>query len=600
MYDRRDGYLKTLKSAILPKRLLFFDTETWVNTDNNGNTTFPLRLGIALYVELNDELQIKKRTQYRFTTEFEFIEILREIERSKVNIKVFAHNIGFDVRVLNLPKVFNAIGWSNEPPIINDRVFIWDVYGEKGSFMFLDTSNYGVSSVDELGASLGFPKMDVDFNNVSNEDLYTYCLRDVEILEKFILHFIDYLDTNELGSFKSTLASQSLSVFRSKFLTNPPYIHTDEKALQLERDSYHGGRVECYHIGQMTQDTYYYLDVNSMYPFAMSSNELPQRLVSYRENIPVQYLKNWTNKHYCIADVDIETDINAFGLYTNHKFIFPVGRFRTQLHHHELLYALEHATILKVHRVAAYQMNSIFDRYVQFFYGEKVRYTQEKNLPYRTIAKLFQNSLYGKFGQLKPHRDLISSVDSDEVWRLTCCNLDTMDTYQQLFWYGCLYNEYKKGETLTSFPGLAGAITAIARKRLFDFMVLAGSDNVFYMDTDSLIVNQSGYDNLKQWIDEYKLGYLKLEETSDKLHIYGNKDYEFGDNVKTKGVPKKAYQVDSDRWVYMQFEGFISWLNKGANTTPQAVYLEKRRKSVYNKGVILDNGQVVPIKIDVL
>jgi hypothetical protein len=295
--------------------------------------------------------------------------------------------------------------------------------------------------------------------------------------------------------------------------------------------------------------------------------------------------------------VEIETDINAFGLYRDHKFIFPIGRFRTQLHHHELLFAIEHCKILKIHRVAAYQKNSIFNDYVEFFYSEKVRYTQEHNLPYRTIAKLFQNSLYGKFGQLKPHRDLISEEKSNDVWRLTCCNLDTMDTYQQLFWYGVLYHEYKKGETITSYPGLAGAITAIARIRLFEFIIKAGKENVFYTDTDSLIVNQSGYDNLIPFIDEYRLGFLKLEETSNILHIFGNKDYIFGDNVKTKGVPKKANKLDENRWSYMQFEGFISWLNKGAITVPSAKIIQKTRKSVYNKGVILDNGSVIPIEL---
>jgi hypothetical protein len=591
---RYEGEIKPLTTNRFPSHFIFWDTETTVPDKLGVNDTFDLKLGSMVYVSLDKNQEVKDRQVYYFYSAMEFAEIVYRLLPQKSAIWLYCHNTGFDVRVLDLPNLFNSLGWDSVPPIINERAFIWKIRTPKGGLTFLDTANYGVQSVGELGASLKFPKLDIDFDTCSKEELEIYCLNDVLIIEKFVIEYVQYMSKNELGGLKSTLASQAMSGYRARFIQDAPVIHNNEKALQLERDGYHGGRVECRFIGKLPQEDYYYLDVNSMYPYCMIGNELPKKLLGYTENVMQPFWKVRLGMYYNIADVEIETDEPVYPLYYNHKLIFPVGRFRTVLYNPELLYAYNHNHIRKAYRWAIYDTGNLFTNYVDFFYSAKVAHTKEGNLSARYIDKLFLNSLYGKFGQLNPTRTEGIETDFKGVYRLPQINFETKLHWQEIAWYGKTYKEYKEGETRLSCPSIAGAITAKGRMTLWQYITIAGLSNVFYWDTDSLIVNTEGYTRLLSSISTSDIGKVKLEGKSSILEIRGNKDYTFGDESKTKGVPKKATQLTQDTWEYLQFQGFISWLNAGASGAPKGHYTQKVRRHKYNKGVVLPDGNVIP------
>jgi hypothetical protein len=593
-YPRKEGYLPRLKSSNMPRKMLFFDTETNSKPNEKGIVDFELKLGVAIYIELNSDNTLKKRRIHRFRTREEFINLLIKYTRKGTLLYLFAHNIGFDVRVLHLPEIFTNLNYEHEPPIINAMAFLWRVKTPNGNMQFLDTANYGVLSVSQLGNDLNFDKMDIDLETNNIEELFIYCQRDVEIIERFMLQYISFLIDNQLGSFKSTLASQSLSTYRTRFMPKPPYIHLHKQSLYLEREGYHGGRVECYHIGRLPKDNYYYVDVNSMYPYAMKSNNLPIQWKGYSENVPLDYLNARLKRYYVLADCEVLTDEPVYSVFNDNKLIFPIGRFRTILHHEELEYAHSKHHIKTIYRCSVFERGRIFDDYVNFFYTQKRTYTMDGNKSYRYISKLFLNSLYGKWGQLQAHRKHIGQTDKTIVWRIPCLNKETGQRSVEIAWNGNIFKEYKEGETLFSLPALAGAVTANARMLLWKYIKQAGRNNVFYVDTDSLIVNSNGYNRLNRFIQPNELGMLDLEDSGTHLVIHGNKDYEFSDKVKQKGVPKHAIKIEDNKWEYLQFQGFLTWLNEGAKGNPIGVMKTKSRKSEYNKGIVTDTGKVIP------
>lgn len=591
---RREGLLTGLKTSRMPKRIVLFDTETTSPKRRQKSGTFDLILGVMICIELSSSLEINKRDVHVFNSTQDFLNTLDAFIPKRSTAVVFAHNIGFDIRVLDLPHSLNSLDYTSQPPIINERAFIWKVKNSRHSMTFLDTSNLGVTSVAELGKDLHFPKLDIDFNNYTLEELATYCLRDVEVLEMFVLQYLRYIKDNELGGFRNTLAGQAMAAYRTRFLRQPPYIHVNEGALVLEREGYHGGRVECWKMYKQPDQNYYYLDVNSMYPHSMIDAELPIKLVGYGESVRLEYLPIRMKHYYCIAECDLETDEPVFAVLHNNKLVFPTGRFTTVLYQPELEYAYKHNYIKCIRRCAVYESGRLFDDYVHFFYGAKQAYSKEGNASYRYISKLYLNSLYGKFGQLRPVREHLATIDYKGVWRLPIVDIESHRHYQEICWYGDIYKEYKEGETAISSPAIAGAITAKARMLLWMYIKTAGIENVFYMDTDSLIVNKSGYKALLPYLDDLELGKLKLEKVSRSLTISGNKDYQFGRIKKTKGIPSKARKVSQGKWEYLQFEGFISWLNRGATGSPTGHYKTKERRGIYNKGVVQANGDVTP------
>jgi len=510
-------------------------------------------------------------------------------------------------------------GYHSKPPVINNMVFIWFASKGKRSIVFIDTSNIGVRSVAALGQDMGYEKGNVNFDNVDHETLLEYCIRDVEIIGQFTTEYIKFLREHNLGNFKLTLASQSLQAYRTRFNNNDIYIHMWYDALVLERDAYYGGRTECFILGDIQDDAFYYLDVNSMYPYVMKNMELPTKLYK-RINYPtIEDLIEYDD-YYLIADVTLNTEDNVYPLrltndkdaynYLNNpsknspypqgkhrRLIFPTGRFRTTLHDVEIKHALDNDDIIKIHRLVVYERGKPFKDYVEFFYKLKREYTEQQNKSWRLVSKLFLNSLYGKFGQLLSHRENLETDNDYKVLRETHYNAETEEHYAILFWYGKAIREYKRGETAFSSPAIAGAITAYARYVLYMFIEQAGKENVYYTDTDSIMTNAVGYNNLKNTLDDYELGKLSLEKQSDSLIIHGNKDYKFGDDTKLKGVPRNAKPLEENSWIYIQFEGFISWFNKGGTTGMVGERRIKRRLGEYHKGIVLDNGLILPYRL---
>ena len=134
----------------------------------------------------------------------------------------------------------------------------------------------------------------------------------------------------------------------------------------------------------------------------------------------------------------------------------------------ELQYAIKHGSIERVFSTAVYDSEVVFDRYVKHFYKLKEKHTQEQNTSWRMIDKFFLNSLYGKFGQIFTNRTVIEETDKEGVWRLLVYNEVANIHYQEMAWYGKVYQEIRDGETSFSFPAISGAITAGARILLWN------------------------------------------------------------------------------------------------------------------------------------
>ena len=582
-----------------PLSLLFIDTETNNRPDAAGIIDFTFKIGVSIFHKLDRGQNTIDRVIDRFNDPDDFINIIRLYLKKRETLYIFGHNIGFDIRVLELPERFNAIGWNSEPPILNQRVFIWTVDTGEGKITFLDTANYGALSVKQIGLDFGIPKIEVDFDNISEGELFTYCQRDVEIVEKFMIEYIRYIYQSGIDPFQLTLASQSMTAYRNKFLSHDIELHNNPDATLLERKSYYGGRTECFFIGEILDQEFYYLDVNSMYPYVMHEFPVPTKLLRYQENIPLTWLANRFDNKYMIADVTIKTDRNLFPLRHKNKLIFPVGTFRTQLHHNEIIEAYNHGEIVHIHSIATYSKSIIFTDYIDFFYNEKIQAGKKGDKSRRYMSKLFLNSLYGKFGQVGIENELIGEDDKKDVWRIPVFSQTLGMPYEEISWYGKVYRVIKRGESTLSFPAISGAVTSYARFVLYRYIQQAGRENVFYCDTDSLIVNQAGYDNLKDFINENDLGYLKLEKQANSIKIYGAKDYVFGKEIKVKGIPPTAQKIAEGQWMYLQFQGFLSWINHGAIKPPQGWYTKKHRVTKYDKGELLPSGFIVPIRIDI-
>lgn len=606
---RFDKPIKPLTYEKLPTRFMFFDTETQPELLDSGQEIQHLKLGVCKLI-IRDKLQkIKKEETLVFYTALEFFEFLEDNLEKKQKLTVFAHNIAFDLMVVNIFDYFNKQNIKMRPPIQSGMRFLWKVNHPKGTVEFINVGNYVPFPLSVIGKDLGFDKLDIDFETTSNEDLITYCIRDVEIIQKFIFEFISFLKSNNLGGFKSTIASQALSVYRHSFMDEEITLHSNLSINTIERDSYLGGRTECFFIGDVPEDKIYGLDINSMYPYVMKQGFLPSMYRgSTRENnhkLIRQIMKN----NYVICDVQLNTNIpfhgvkwskNRFNVSTPNteirgvKLLFPIGNFRTYLHHDEMQYALDHDLIDHVYNIYLYKPADLFSSYVDFFTNIKVKATIEGNRTNRLMAKLFLNSLYGKFGQLFHDMDIIAKNVRSDFKIMNVINMNTGLKYTDFQWFNDLWREYTNGESAYSFPAIAGAITARSRMLLWSYIEKIGLENVYYCDTDSVYTNEHGYTKLLPEIHDTKLGAMALEAELTKMTIFGAKDYKKEGERVVKGVPKSAIWLNESVSISTRFEGWKEYRNNGMDRPPLTWSQLKIKQLPYDKGIVTETGHVKP------
>ncbi|MEM3859609.1 MAG: hypothetical protein QW478_09445, partial [Candidatus Micrarchaeaceae archaeon] len=99
------------------------------------------------------------------------------------------------------------------------------------------------------------------------------------------------------------------------------------------------------------------------------------------------------------------------------------------------------------------------------------------------------------------------------------------------------------------------------------------------------------------FIDDYKLGMLKIERKSFTLTIRGAKDYTLAEKEVRKGVKGKSIKISDNVYEYEQFERIKTRLHKGITDGITVKNQVKVISGIYDKGIVTESGRVKPITI---
>jgi hypothetical protein len=150
------------------------------------------------------------------------------------------------------------------------------------------------------------------------------------------------------------------------------------------------------------------------------------------------------------------------------------------------------------------------------------------------------------------------------------------------------------GECFDSFPAIAAHVTGYARIYLWSLMQKAGWGNYFYCDTDSLIVNKAGLDNLLDTMSQTKLGHLKIDDTVNSVTIRGLKDYSTIAKTVTKGIRKNAVKLSDGVYSQEKWPSFRGLLRSGQPENYIVETVTKHLTREYYKGTVTPSGVVLP------
>jgi len=556
-------YLKPNAANERPTHHLFFDVESTVTPQPGGESIHQLRLGWAGYWRCRKDEPPQPVQYTAFTTDAAFWDIVASHNHPKTTLVLIAHNIGYDFGVLHGFAELESRGYHLTRIYMKGMTNLLTFKSPGRTLKLIDNGCWFHGSLAALGEAIGLPKLEVDYATSDLDLLSSYCHRDVEIMVKAWQTLYGFLDQHDLGNWGPTVASQAFNAFRHRFMRHKILIKQAPETLALERAAYKGGRVSCFRVGDFSGQTLYKVDVNSMYPAMMSRHQAPYQPVGHPNITSVTGLQEALRRYAVVADVQVAVTEPVFPVRHRTHNVYPVGSFRTTLCTPELLYALDRDWITQVFAVQRYKRGPVFNDYVNFFYSLKSRYTDEGNAPFRFMTKLYLNSLYGKFGQRRTEWTEQKDLPPELQKCSTIYNTVTGRTSVLYHLGSTWWTEQDRGEGVNSFPAVAAHVTAQARIRLWELIELAGRENVYYVDTDSLIVTPPGLERLQSEMDPLALGALKLEGTSTDTVIHCPKVYHFHGNWVRKGVPAKAVQVAPDAFDATQFPSI-----RGLGTIP--------------------------------
>ena len=593
---RRPHYIKHNRGSGTPQHCIFFDTETQGEVIDATTIEARLSFGWACYIRRVRGGKWSSPKWQRFESADAFWDYVFQWVKPKRRLYIFAHNLAFDLTQVKGFGKLQSDGWECTSRIIAPRILNLTYRKDGASIRLVDTFNYYPMALKAIGNMVGLEKYEFPDESDSPDLWDTYCKRDVEIMVAAMqLWWARVIDWG-LGNFAVTLASQCYNAYRHRFMPRSIFIDNNLRATDAGRRSYMGGRTEAFHIGKIPGKVYC-LDINSMYPYIMKHKSVPYRLATTRTKLELYQLSQALEDYAVVADVELEVNEPAIPIRLEGRTTWPTGSFKAALTTPELCYALERGMITRVDYAAIYHKDVIFSDYVDFFYGKRLEARKSNDKATEGICKLFLNSLYGKFAQNGQRWSTVGQAEDMTIGFFNHYDADNgvLTKYRQFS--GLIDQLEELPESRESFPAISSHITAYARMYLYHLMRVAGLDNLYYCDTDSLMVNEAGLENLAPHIDPSELGMLKVEWESDEVTIHGLKDYQIGSQSKIKGIRKTAQELEAGVFVQEQFRGLEGMIREGDLDRYLIRTVTKKMMRQYLKGQVAETGRVYPLHL---
>ena len=401
-----------------------------------------------------------------------------------------------------------------------------------------------------------------DETYIPTQEEIDYIKNDIKIIDNVMKTF------KSEGYNKMTIGACALTYFKEHFGKKnwERYFPILDKEIDdFLRKSYKGGwtYLNGKYKGKDINDGLVY-DVNSMYPAVM-----------YDFPYPVGIPQKFTGEYILDESMPLYV-IELICTFKLKKGKFPSiqskNSFRTPQYMEEvseplklvltsvdleLLYENYHVTVFEY--IGGYKFakaTGIFNGYIDYFIKMKIE-NNGKNICLRNIAKLFLNSLYGKFGTNPYKVNKIPYLDKEK----NCIEFENTE------------EEYTK----PVFTVIASFVTSYARRNIIQTANKIGK-RFIYADTDSVHIEGLEIPDIN--IDENKLGYYKLEYKFTKARYIKGKTYleeeENGKIHKTIcGCPDRTKEIidftNFNTMFSLTEENGLEYYNKYGKLVPKRV-----------------------------
>lgn len=584
-------YLRRSKRAQLPQLVLFLEVDTYYREE--GGFDWHYMIGANTIATTYD----KKGTPRKHTslshpeTEKLFLYI-ESLASSHSSMLVVGSHITFALFSCDLLARMTTAGWNVQVLHAATSTALLVAQREKNTIRFANLTNW-IDSIEELPDSAE-PR--------------------VKLIAKAFNEYLAFVVKHNMGEFKYTAASQAFTCFRRRFLTEK-ILHYDQPEFNAYiRAAYFGGRVECGRLGSLADSGYTRIDINSLYPYVMSTNRYPTKFRQWCRNPNLKYLRKRAQDSGCVAECLVATDEPIYAIQRNGSTVFPTGTFTARLCTGTLQIALERGHVRSCSQLATFDTRDLFSGFVGYFYPLKARYRAAGMAIWTGTVKGILNKLYGKFGERHDHVIWEGDGDDGDLYAHPCLvpAADVPDGDAKFNWRyvaeketgelhvaaterSCMGRKwitagYKEGTS--SAPAIAAHVTDYGRAHLWLLIEKLGLENMLYCDTDSLIFESQHLDKLLGEINAEEIGKLRILGEATSLEIRGCKNYTFGGEDIIAGKPKNAIWQNHRLYTARYFPNPTRVLQPRAVAGAPIGAVTKSVLTRYSKGDVLGDGTI--------
>lgn len=555
-------YLRGNSQSKQSRRHIFIDTEAEVHYED-GLQTQSWLCGVAKFMDADTRRAEPALSVSDYTRPDSLWRDVGEFTRPNARTILWAHNVAYDLRISRALDILPRLGWSCKA-IVLDGVSCWAKFTcENRTLVIADFTSWASVPLARIADWLNLAQEPLPDDTADIEGMFRRCRQDVEILYKAVTHTLGWLRDEELGNLQITGSGQAWAAFRHRFMTEKLLVHDDKAARAAERKALWTGRTEAWRHGVFKTPNSYEYDLSRAYATIARDSELPTVYVGSLSQISVPDFNQWSRTRRILSSVSVNTISPIVPASHDDRIIWPVGQFETVLWDCEIRALLARGATVRIGESYVYTSTKCLSVWATYVLAAIDNHAQSGNHLSARILKQWSRSLIGRFAlQYRSWETMGTSPDHGvSVSRMV--GQGEKKGAQILHLGHDLLELAELTESENALPQITGYIAAECRMRLWELMEVAGLENVFYVDTDALIVNPQGRVRLEARIKHDGAYGLMLKHEIRRLEIDGPRQLTVDGDRRHSGVPKRARPVGDDQVVGEVWEGLGEALRHG-------------------------------------
>lgn len=599
MRERRAHWLRPNEAVRYPRRIVCLDSESRVRRDG------PLELHgfrlAACSFDVIDRRTLEPRRSKRFAS-FDPAELWNTISgwtAKKERTVVWAHNLGFDLRVTQALELLPALGWEWSAGSL-DSNRCWARWRREGAtLLMVDSVSFVPRTLEGIAAELGLRKPPLPIAGAPDSEWLARCEADVTLLRAVVLRLLRWLEQGGHGNFKMTGPAQASASFRHRFYDRKALlVHDDREALEAERRGCWAGRCEVWRHGHVNGGLAEY-DYSLAYARIARDARLPVRYRGSTGPLRPARLANLLEHFAVLAEVEIDTAEPVAPAEHEGRIVWPVGRFRTTLWGPELQLALEHGARLRVDRAWLYRQGPLLHDWACWILGQLEGPAREADPIGRAVLKAWSRALIGRFGLRYPRWAELGEAPEPGLLWLPGIDGDTGEPYTILQLGTQLLQQEGVEESPDSAPAVMGWIMAACRARLWRAMRELPAGSLAYVDTDSLLVTQAGVKAAERVAAEPEHEGLRVKARYRAVELLGPRQLIVDGHARAAGVPRAARPIGGRGFAAEVWEGPSESVRHGRPGEVAVRHRLMRLQAVDRRRLHLAEGATGPIRLGV-